>query len=139
VTPDVTYGDGPTALSSIHVLVVDDTREVLDLIVEIVESYGAIATAADTAEQALVLLERERPDVLLSDLEMPGHGGLWLIEQVRKLPSERGGATPAACLTARVEPEDRARVLSAGFQYHIPKPIRLEQLVGIVRVLALKP
>lgn len=77
--------------------------------------------------------------VLISDFEMPGHDGLWLIEQVRRLPPERGGATPAACLTGLTGPEDRARVLRAGFQYHVPKPIRPERLLGIVTILALKP
>jgi CheY-like chemotaxis protein len=69
---------------------------------------------------------------------MPKHDGLWLIEQVRKLPPERGGSTPAGCLTGLTGPEDVARVLRAGFQYHVPKPIRPERLRGVVAILALK-
>jgi len=130
--------NGPGVLDAIHVLVVDDTPDVLDMIVEIVERGGARVTSAATAERALVLLEQERPDVLISDFDMPGHDGLWLIEQVRRLPPERGGKTPAACLTGHTAPEDRASVLRAGFQYHVPKPIRPEQLLGIVTILALK-
>ena len=126
-------------LGSVHVLAVDDSPDVLDLVVEILQRSGARVTAAGSAEQALVLLEQERPDVLVSDFEMPGRDGLWLIEQVRRLPSARGGATPAACLTGLTGPEDRARILRAGFQYHVPKPVRSERLLGIVALLALKP
>lgn len=136
-------GRGPLnrygALGPVHVLVVEDAPEVREMLVETLQESGARVTEAKTADEALVLLEQERPDVLLSDFDMPGHDGLWLIEQVRKLPPERGGATPAACLTGLTGPEDVARVLRAGFQYHVPKPIRTERLRGIVTILALKP
>jgi CheY-like chemotaxis protein len=69
---------------------------------------------------------------------MPGKGGYWLIGQVRALPLERGGATPAAALTGFTGPEHRASILRAGFQYHIEKPVTLEKLVGVVGLLALK-
>ena len=128
----------PGLLRPVHVLVVDDSPEIREILAEVLQESGARVTAAGTAREALALLEQERPDVLVSDLEMPGHDGLWLIEQVRKLPAERGGSTPAACLTGLTEPEDVARVLRAGFQYHVPKPIRTEQVLGIVAILALK-
>ena len=120
-------------------LVVDDSSEVLEMLVEILETSGARVTACETAKQAVEILEQERPDVLLSDLQMPRHDGLWLIEQVRRLPSPAAEATPAACRTGLTEPEDRARVLRAGYQYHVPEPIRPERLLGIVALLALKP
>jgi CheY-like chemotaxis protein len=69
---------------------------------------------------------------------MPGRGGYWLIGQVRALPPERGGATPAAALTAYTGPEHRASVLRAGFQVHLEKPITLETLVAVVALLALR-
>jgi CheY-like chemotaxis protein len=77
--------------------------------------------------------------VLLSDLEMPEKDGCWLIMRVREFPPDRGGLTPAACLTACTEPEARARVLKAGFQYHIPKPVEMARLLGVVGLLSLKP
>jgi CheY-like chemotaxis protein len=126
-------------LAMVHVLVVDDSPSIRGLLTEILEGAGATVTAIDTAEHALELLERLRPDVLLSDLEMPAKGGDWLIGQVRALPQDRGGLTPAACLTGRTSPEDRARVLGAGFQYHIAKPVNMQRLLGIVGVLAVKP
>ncbi len=125
-------------LPSVHVLVVDDSSEIREILTRLLEQEGATVTAVDTAERALDLLERLRPDVLLSDLEMPEKSGYWLIGRVRALAPDRGGLTPAACLTGWTSPEDRARVLRAGFQFHIAKPIDASRLVGIVGILALK-
>ena len=128
----------PPRLDGIRVLVVDDTVSVLEVLREILELAGASVTAVTGAEQALAVLQEERPDVLLSDLAMPGRGGYWLIGQVRALPPERGGATPAAALTAYGGPEHRASILRAGFQYHVEKPVGVRELIGIVTILALK-
>src|SRR5207253_5067436 len=99
---------------------------------------GAKVTAVGSAEEALAALQGERPDVLLSDLAMPGKGGYWLIGQVRALPPERGGVTPAAALTAFTGPEHRASVLRAGFQLHVEKPVGLDASIQAVAMLALK-
>jgi CheY-like chemotaxis protein len=129
--------DGPR-LDGVRVLVVDDTRNVREAVTDILTHDGAKVTAVGSAEEALAALQRERPDVLLSDLAMPGKGGYWLIGQVRALPPERGGVTPAAALTAYTGPEHRASVLRAGFQLHLEKPISLDALIGVVAMLALK-
>lgn len=126
-------------LPAIHVLVVDDSSDLRKALTEVLEREGAVVTAAGTAERALDLLQRLRPDVLLSDLEMPDKDGYWLIGRVRALAPDLGGLTPAACLTGNTSPEDRARVLGAGFQYHIAKPFDIRRLLGIVGILALKP
>jgi len=125
-------------LNGVRVLVVDDARYVLDAVAEMLEHSGATVTAVDSAEAGLDVLQRERPDVLLSDLSMPGKGGYWLIGQVRTLSPGRGGATPAAALTAYTTAEHRASVIRAGFQYHVGKPVGLRELVDVVAVLALK-
>lgn len=130
--------DGRPRLDGVRVLVVDDTPCVLQVVTAILEEDGATVTAVSSAEEALGYLQEERPHVLLSDLAMPGRGGYWLIGQVRALPAERGGATPAAALTAFTGPEHRASVLRAGFQYHVEKPVGARELVGIVAILALK-
>lgn len=130
--------DGRPRLDGVRVLVVDDTPCVLQVVTAILEADGATVTAVGSAEEALGYLQEERPHVLLSDLAMPGRGGYWLIGQVRALPAERGGATPAAALTAFSGPEHRASVLRAGFQYHVEKPVGARELVGIVAILALK-
>ena len=125
-------------LDGVRVLVVDDARYVLDVVTEILQRSGAIVTAVASAEEALDVLQRERPDVLLSDLSMPGKGGYWLIGQVRTLSQNLGGETPAAALTAYTANEHRASVMRAGFQCHVAKPVGVRKLVGIVASLALK-
>ena len=129
---------GPT-LRGIKVLVVDDNDAVREMLTEVLTDLGATVTAEASADVALATLTRERPDVLLSDIAMPGHDGLWLITQVRRLPAHKGGETPAAALTGNVLAEHRAAILRAGFQYHVPKPFSPAQLAGIIALLALKP
>src|SRR6185503_8991601 len=138
MTTPVTWLNEGSRLDGSRVLVVDDARNVREVVSAILTQDGATVTAVDSAEEALAAVQRERPDVLLSDLAMPGKGGYWLIGQVRALPPERGGVTPAAALTAYTGPEHRASVLRAGFQLHVEKPIGLEALVGAVAILALK-
>lgn len=125
-------------LGGVSVLVVDDCESVRNVVAAMLEHCGAAVTAVGSADEALEALKRERPDVLVSDLAMPDKGGYWLIGQVRALPLELGGATPAAALTGFSGPEHRASILRAGFQYHIEKPVTLEKLVGVVGLLALK-
>jgi CheY-like chemotaxis protein len=125
-------------LHGVRILVVDDDRDSRELLATVFELEGAIVTGVPSAAEALQVLQHERPDVLVSDLSMPGQDGYWLIDRVRALPTAQGGATPAAALTGWVTAEDRAAVLRAGFQFHVPKPARLSQLVGIVALLALK-
>ncbi len=127
---------GQSRLDGVRVLVVDDAPYVLDVVTEILEEDGAVVTAVDSAQKALEVLQRERPNVLLSDLSMPDKGGYWLIGQVRALPPEHGGATPAAALTAFSSPEHRAGVLRAGFQFHVAKPVGVQELVDVVATLA---
>ena len=134
----VAYLNDRPRLEGVRVLVVDDARNVRQVVTDILTQDGATVTAVGSAEEALAALQRERPDVLLSDLAMPGKGGYWLIGQVRALPPDRGGFTPAAALTAYTGPEHRASVLSAGFQLHVEKPIGLDALIGVVAMLAPK-
>jgi CheY-like chemotaxis protein len=126
------------SLIGVRVLVVHDSPSVLGTLTQVLQQNGAAVTATATAEEALRLLEDVRPHVLLSDLEMSEKDGFWLIREVRALPPERGGSTPAACLTGRIDAADRARVLRAGFQYHIPKPVEMRKMLGIVALLGLK-
>jgi len=113
-------------LSGVRVLLVDDCKLVRASVASMLEHFGAVVTAVTSADEALAAVEREHPDVLLSD-----------IGKVRALPPERGGATPAAALTGFTGPEHRASVLRAGFQYHIEKPVTLHNLAEIVSILAL--
>src|ERR1700752_1204837 len=136
-SPTLWLNDGPR-LDGVRVLVVDDAPAVRDVVTHILSQDGARVTAVGSAEEALDALQGECPDVLLSDLAMPGKGGYWLIGQVRALPPERGGVTPAAAMTAFTGPEHRASVLRAGFQLHVEKPVALDDLIEAVAMLALK-
>ena len=123
-------------LRGVRVLVVDDHPVVRQALTMVLEEWGAQVTAVPGVPEALEALGRERPNVVLSDIEMPGEDGYTLIRKVRALPPDRGGRTPAAALTGLSTEEDRARVLEAGFQYHVSKPVDARRLVEIVTTLA---
>jgi len=127
---------GESLLNGVHVLLVDDHAVARRVISQLLVEYGAMVTATAGVAEALEAFGRERPDVVLSDIEMPGEDGYALIRKLRALPRERGGQTPAAGLTGLSSVEDRARVLQAGFQYHVAKPVDARALVSVVATLA---
>jgi CheY-like chemotaxis protein len=126
----------PAGLAGVRVLVVDDVADARDLLALMLSLHGAFAVVAGSAEEALEALRRERPDVLVSDISMPGADGYELISRVRQLSPEEGGQTPAVAVTAHAAPEDRLAALRAGFQEHVAKPVNWEQLVQNVARLA---
>ncbi|NTU85881.1 MAG: response regulator, partial [Chloroflexales bacterium] len=128
--------DGPPALRGLRVLIVDDQPAILELLHELLAACGAVVQLCRTAREALATLRTWRPDVLVSDVAMPGEDGYWLIREVRALAPEDGGATPAVALTAYVRVEDRMRVLAAGFQQYLPKPVDQAELQDVVASLA---
>ena len=123
-------------LDGLRVLVVDDEADTLELIRVSLGQCGAEVTTARSSAEALGLLERVTPDVIISDIGMPGEDGLAFISKVRKLPPERGGRTPAVALTAYARAEDRLRVLRSGYQMHVSKPVELAELLTIVSNVA---
>jgi len=110
-------------LRGIRVLVVDDDDDSRDLVVSILEKCEAVTFAASSAEQALSIIVRERPDVLVSDIGMPGMDGYELVRAVRALPDEHAQRVPAVAVTAYARQEDQRRALAEGFQLHVAKPI----------------
>jgi CheY-like chemotaxis protein len=122
-------------MEGVRVLLVDDDPDTLEATALTLEHYGATVTRVQSAARALEVLERERPDVLLSDIAMPVQSGFELIARVRALPPDRGGRTLAAALTAFATAEDRERVLAAGFTLHITKPVEPVQLVMAIAAL----
>jgi CheY-like chemotaxis protein len=123
-------------LSGIRVIAVDDDRDALRLVREILEVTQADVLTADSAEQALALLERQAADVLVADLGMPKIDGFELIARVRRAIDPRVRAIPAAALTAYARSEDRTKALRAGFQLHLAKPIDPGELMAAVASLA---
>jgi CheY-like chemotaxis protein len=126
----------PRGLAGITVLVVDDAEDAREALSMLLGQFGAHVTAVGSADEALAILERDRPDVLLSDIAMPEEDGYSLIRKVRAREPARGGLVPAAALTAYASPEDRLKALSAGYQDHLPKPVDPVVLVEIVAALA---
>lgn len=124
--------DGMPNLKGVKVLIVDDHPETLDLVRRMLGECQAAVVSASSAEEALNMIESEKPDVLVSDIGMPEMDGFELIRQVRQLPTGRGGDTPAAALTAFARSEDRHRALQAGFQSHIAKPVDHRELVTVI-------
>ena len=123
-------------LENLHVLVVDDQEDTRVFLALLLQRCGARVTSVASAPEAFAALQELRPDVLVSDIGMPDEDGYSLIKRVRALPREAGGATPAAALTAFARVEDRVKVLRAGFQIHLPKPVEPLELVTTVASLA---
>ncbi len=117
-------------LKGLRVLVVDDEEDARDLLAAVLEACGSIVTLAGSAADALAKIQAEAPDVLVSDIGMPGEDGYDLIRKIRAL--DRGADIPAAALTAYARAEDRRRALDAGFMMHIPKPVEPAELVAVI-------
>ena len=126
-------------LAGLSVLAVDDEADARELIATVLEQAGARAITVATAEEALLVLAHDKPDVLLSDIGIPGSDGYSLMRKVRDLSPDQGGGTPAAALTAYSRAEDARRAIEAGFQRHVSKPVEPEVLVAQVAALAGRP
>ncbi len=122
-------------LEGVKVLVVDDEADSREFIAMVLKECQAEVTAVTSVPEALQMLTQWQPDVLISDIGMPGEDGYSLIRKVRSLPPEKGGNIPAAALTAYAGVEDRMRAIQSGFQLHLPKPIEPEELATVVASL----
>ncbi|HEX3772679.1 MAG TPA: ATP-binding protein [Polyangiaceae bacterium] len=129
----------PPALGRLRMLVVDDEKDTRELLAFILEQCGAEVTTAATAEEAFGFLQRDRFDVLVSDIGLPGEDGLSLIRRVRALPAERGGLVTALALTAYARTEDRTQALRAGFTAHLAKPVDPSELTLLIAAAVRKP
>ena len=120
-------------LEGLHVLVVDDEQDALDLLKTVLERKGARVTAVVSAEDARAVLEASWPDLLLCDIGIPVEDGYQFIRRVREMESARSAArTPAVALTAYAGEADRALALEAGYQLHVPKPVDPADLVSLI-------
>ena len=124
------------SLAGVRILVVDDDPTAVELNREVLLQAGGEVRGSATGREALEVLGQWRPDVIVSDIEMPGMDGYSLIRQVRALDPEQGGKTPAVALSAYSRPEDRVRSLMAGFNLHVSKPVEPSELTTIVASLA---
>jgi CheY-like chemotaxis protein len=124
------------SLDGLRVLLVDDEPEARQIISTVITRTGAEVRTCKSAHEALAKLSEWKPDVILSDIAMPEQDGYSFIRQVRSLPRDKGGDTPAAALTAYARDIDRRQALAAGYQMHIAKPIGASQLVTMIARLA---
>lgn len=116
-------------LTGIRVLAVDDEADARDLLTVLLTQYGAEVLTVASAAEVLTVLESFQPDVLVSDIGMPRVDGYTLIRQIRALPPEKGGQTPAIALTAYAREEDRKRAIASGYQQQVTKPLDPDRLV----------
>jgi len=124
--------EGRPELRGLKVLIVDDDDDARGLLVAVLESCGSVVTPAGSAAEAMEKFCADRPDILISDIGMPGEDGYALIRKVRALGYEAGGNVPAAALTAYARAEDRRKALDAGYMMHIPKPVEPAELVAVI-------
>jgi signal transduction histidine kinase/CheY-like chemotaxis protein len=126
-------------LDGVKILVVDDDADALELATVILEGSGALVKRALSAPDALNALREWRPDVLVSDIEMPEEDGYALIRKVRALDPSEGGRTPAVALTAYGRTQDRILSLASGYSMHVPKPVDPGELTAIIASVAARP
>jgi len=127
--PDMEDAD---RLDGMSILVVDDEPDTRALLKAGLENCGAQVIVAASAAAAFEAIDSNIPDVLISDIGMPGEDGYDLIRKLRSLTAEKGGRVPAIALTAYARVEDRLRALRSGYQMHVPKPVELAELVAVV-------
>jgi CheY-like chemotaxis protein len=126
------------ALAGVTVLVVDNEPEVLIVIKALLIQYQAEVIAASNGEEGLAQIQLNKPDVIISDIDMPWMDGYEFIREVRNLSSYRGGQTPAIAFTAFNRMEDRSKAMEAGFQLYLSKPVELDILINTIAGMAVQ-
>jgi CheY-like chemotaxis protein len=125
----------PVRLDLLRVMVVDDEADARRLLVKVLAEAGAVVTAVSSVVQAMAELANANPEVLVSDIAMPGQDGYELIRQIRST-GLNAKTLPAIALTAFAHKDDRRRALLAGFQVHVSKPIDPHDLQAVIATLA---
>jgi PAS domain S-box-containing protein len=119
-------------LPGIKVLVVDDEPDARNVLKRMLSQCEAEVTTAESASAGLELIQTHKPDVIISDIGMPGMDGYEFMREVRSLPPADGGRIPAIALTAFARSEDRTRAMLAGYHMHVSKPIEPQELIATV-------
>jgi protein-histidine pros-kinase len=119
-------------LHGVHILVVDDAPDERELFSEVLSRAGASVETAASAASALAVIDRIRPDIIVSDIAMPDEDGYALLRKVRAHPDRTIAATPAVAVTAHARAEDRQNAFVAGFQRYVAKPVLPGELLRAV-------
>lgn len=120
-------------LSHITIVVVDDNSDVRRFVGGFLAQSGAKIALAQSAIEGLEAIKTYRPDLVLSDISMPGRDGFDLLQDIRALAPDAGGSVPVIAMTALVTHLDGVRFLKAGFQAFLPKPFSPDKLVEIIQ------
>ena len=128
--------EGPAPLSGLHLLVVDDNRDARVIYKTILTHCGAFVTAVSSASAAVRALKQIKPDVILTDLSMPGHDGFWLARWLRRREMKSGVHIPTVAITARDDIYERASMPDVGLDDWLVKPVSHRDLIRIVARLA---
>lgn len=131
-------GQRRTTLEGHVVLVVDDNEDSRNLLRAMLESHGARASTAASVDEARSALARELPDVLITDLAMPVEDGFSLLDHCRHHADPKLQTLPILALTAYGSQQAQDRVLAAGFDAYLAKPVEPAEVVQVVRALALR-
>ncbi|HEV3077584.1 MAG TPA: response regulator, partial [Thermoanaerobaculia bacterium] len=123
-------------LGRLKLVVVDDEPDTREILSEILYAAGATVATAASLTEALALCDHFRPDLLISDIAMPGGDGYALVRQLRRRGPRRGGGVPAIAVSAHAREEDRRRALAAGFVRYVTKPVEPTDLLTAVREIA---
>ncbi|MEO8573389.1 MAG: response regulator [Pyrinomonadaceae bacterium] len=123
-------------LNGLRISIVDDDNDACNLLRFSLEMSGAEVRTSSSVADAMQSIREWRPDLLLTDINMPGEDGYSLIKKLRELKPEEGANIPAIALTAMARTEDSEQAISAGFQMHIPKPVDIEELADAIVGLA---
>jgi PAS domain S-box-containing protein len=126
-------------LHGVRVLIVEDERDTRELLSVALARFGAHVRAAASVTEALDELHASSPDVLVSDIGMPGRDGYELLQEIRGSDAREIATVPAIALTAYAKPEDRVHALASGFQAHLTKPLEPAQLARTIRSLLPAP
>lgn len=116
------------ALEGLHVLVVDDDPVVRGLYVTVLRQAGATVTSSGTAREAVLQTDVEAPDVVVTDLRMPGEDGIWLLRELKaRMPT-----VPVIVVSGNVEGAAREHLLGLGFAAILQKPVAVSRLIATV-------
>jgi len=119
-------------LTGLHVLVVDDNRDARVIYKSLLVHCGAYVTTLASAAAAVRALKQIRPDVIITDLSMPGHDGLWLARWLRRRQMKTGVHIPVVAITARDDLYDRDSMMTTGLDDWLVKPVSHRELIRVV-------
>jgi CheY-like chemotaxis protein len=135
-TSSDSLGTPAAPLDGLSILLVDDDPAPREIYSEVLTLAGAHVASAASAREALARMDAERFDLFISDIMMPGEDGYWLIRAVRQRSGERGGRVPALAITGDAETHCSERVVAAGFDGHMAKPMDIDLFCAAVAAMA---